>query len=1306
MKWRFSFWCQRIYHFILYFVATILILAAIIFTLTRSLTPLLNSHRVLFEELTTHLVHNPVTIGRVRLGWRGVQPEILLKNVTIYREENHVEFLHVQRFYLAVDLLHSLWHRKFLPSVITVDGVKLSVQQINNKTYLLNDVTVQSQDQATNIDLQKLQDWFLGQNTVSLQNISIDFFDKNKAFYPINIQMLTLTNNGLKHKLAGTINLRNTTSSLNLMLNAKGDLKDIEHLRISFYGSARNVNLQKWLASNTYYGYRLISGFGQIEAWLNWDHAHWQNQIVKLKLLSLGLQSLQNHQITVLKSLNGDFSWQPLTAQNGWKMMGNHLQIITPTAIWPEIHFAVQQNNLTKQSAALSATINYINLGDVRYLLQGSNFFTPQLQQVLQGTALSGSLQNASYSGLLQAGHLARYSLQGKLTDLSVKSWQNIPGVDHVNAVVQADQQHGFLQLMGNATALTMPELFLHPILFKQVAAKISWLHLTDNKWQVDVHPFTCSNADLTLDAKSKIIFNPANWLPYVDVQAKAILNDPAKLAFYLPTHGIGVHAQAWLDQAFLSGKPVTASMVLKGDLAKFPFTHEPDSTFQVDALIQDLDLRYSAEWPVLQHLQGSLHFSDNKMVADITSGTTLTATIQSAQVVIPEINKQIPVQVLVSAKAADNLQHLIDFLRATPLKDSVGKSLQQFKLLGPGQLDLKLIIPLTDVKATQVNGTIHLTQNAFYLRDNPLGLTNVTGDFNFTANSIDSEHLSGIFLAKPININIKTIHPASTDASAVFQFSTQADIAELKRQFLPAEVSLPIVGSSMMSGELVVNLNPENTSQDILRLSSDLSGVAINYPEPLLKTANEIMPLNITLHFNQSKPLELFFNLGNHLHSAWIFTHHQEHQFNLYAAAININNQLATLPKSQGVVINGNLTNFNWENWRPFLFINKHVKNNEHNKLVDQLMSLPFVATMHIDSLKLGDWSFQPADIKLERVNKSWVSSIVTKPIEGVITIPDDYPQKPLAAHFAHIYLDSTSASNHASTLDPKNIASFVATIDNLRYNDKDVGEVNVSITNIEQGILINKLQIREPLLNADLQGSWENKGAATQTSLTGNITSPNLQGLFNMWDFNSSLIAGHSTANIDFQWADSPFNFDLKKLTGDANVKLENGWIIDLDEATNKKLNMGRLLTLLSIRHFMFHINDLSRQGYSFDSLMAHLYFADGIVTTDDLATKGVVADIKAEGSVNLIKKLVDIRLGLVVNATSSLPVIATIASGFNPIVGVATWLADKAIHNAMSSVNHYKYSIQGPWSNPDVINLNEQQSQQQTNDDDARS
>ena len=118
---------------------------------------------------------------------------------------------------------------------------------------------------------------------------------------------------------------------------------------------------------------------------------------------------------------------------------------------------------------------------------------------------------------------------------------------------------------------------------------------------------------------------------------------------------------------------------------------------------------------------------------------------------------------------------------------------------------------------------------------------------------------------------------------------------------------------------------------------------------------------------------------------------------------------------------------------------------------------------------------------------------------------------------------------------------------------------------------------------------------------------------------------------------------------------------------------------------RRLSFNFSDLFEKGYSFDYIRGDYRLNKGDAFTDNMHIEGPVATVSVSGRIGLKAKDYNMRLGVNAHVTSSLPVIATVASSFNPLVGVATWAVDKVVSSQMSKVASSTYQVTGSWDNP---------------------
>src|SRR6185369_4634820 len=95
---------------------------------------------------------------------------------------------------------------------------------------------------------------------------------------------------------------------------------------------------------------------------------------------------------------------------------------------------------------------------------------------------------------------------------------------------------------------------------------------------------------------------------------------------------------------------------------------------------------------------------------------------------------------------------------------------------------------------------------------------------------------------------------------------------------------------------------------------------------------------------------------------------------------------------------------------------------------------------------------------------------------------------------------------------------------------------------------------------------------------------------------------------------------------------------------------------------RRLSLDFSDLFENGYSFDSIQGDFKLKNGNAVTQNASIKGVVAQVKIKGRFGLAAHDYDLRVDIEPHVTASLPVVAAIAAA-NPLVGVATWMVNKA-------------------------------------------
>ncbi|MBA2655268.1 MAG: hypothetical protein H0U71_09440 [Gammaproteobacteria bacterium] len=311
---------------------------------------------------------------------------------------------------------------------------------------------------------------------------------------------------------------------------------------------------------------------------------------------------------------------------------------------------------------------------------------------------------------------------------------------------------------------------------------------------------------------------------------------------------------------------------------------------------------------------------------------------------------------------------------------------------------------------------------------------------------------------------------------------------------------------------------------------------------------------------------------------------------------------------------------------------------------------------------------------------------------LKGQIKIPGDYPRSPLKIALQTVALMDDKLFENDLT--PKNIPPMDLTISNFKLKDKLIKNIDLKLRLEGNNLLIKQAVIKEDALLVNATGIWRLMNGQHQTVLNGRFESTNLGAILNKWQVTDNMVKGQGSGDFNMVWSDSPFDLKAKTLNGALNLHLTKGRITKLSNQANFGMDMGRILTLFSLqtlqRRLMLDFSDLTQPGFSFDDMRGLFRFKDGNVFTENASIDGPVAKVRINGRIGLIAKDYNLRLTINPYVTSSLPIVATLTAG--PIVGAATWLADKVLSRQVKQMTEIHYNVTGAWDKPNLKKLSE--------------
>ena len=258
---------------------------------------------------------------------------------------------------------------------------------------------------------------------------------------------------------------------------------------------------------------------------------------------------------------------------------------------------------------------------------------------------------------------------------------------------------------------------------------------------------------------------------------------------------------------------------------------------------------------------------------------------------------------------------------------------------------------------------------------------------------------------------------------------------------------------------------------------------------------------------------------------------------------------------------------------------------------------------------------------------------------------------------------------------------------IQDFRYGDWNLGIIDCKASSQESKWLVDYCKITAPSYSIQAEGEWSQKDSVNKTTAALNMTTSDLGKTLTRWGITPAVDARHGEIQFSGAWPGGFQDFSLARIVGQSLIVFRNGEITHLDTATEEKLGLGKLLSILSLqtlpRRLKLDFSDLVHKGYAFDAFRGNFAIAGGIMQTKDSVIDGPTASASINGNLDFVQQLYDLKVKIAPHLTSSLPIVATIAGG--PIIGAATWVASKIINQGMQKFSAYGYQITGPWKKP---------------------
>lgn len=1330
-------------------------LAVLVLSLRYLILPQVSDYKSEVEQMISASLGRRVEIAGLQARWSGLHPELQLTDVVLHDQAGAAA--------LSLPEVNATLSWLSLPlATLRFDKIELQKPSLA----MLRDRTGRLFVGGFYIDPKQKNDgkgldWVFDQHQISIRSGQLSWTDQQRGLPAIELSEVNfvLQNRWRRHQFA----LKALPpEQLAAPLDIRGDFQhkaftsrpsDFSGWSGDLYADLRQASLPGWLA---YAGLPLpiSSANGAVRAWLHLDQGRIAELTADLSLrqvagrLGEGLPTIDLQQLSgrVVLSEKQDFGKKYLPALFGkaghtlelqqLRLTGSDGQALAPMSLREE--FTPASGHQPQQ---VSVQIGYVDL----QVLAGLALHLPlpeDQRKMLADFAPSGQLKNfkASWKGVYPA--LASYQLAGEFQNLSLQAQPAqlaqartarqparaavpaIPGFSHLTGSLYANDQGGRFELDSQNLLLNMPGYFVDPAMpFAKLSMAAAWHFEKGDMLRFEIQKMEAQQDGMRLKLNGSHVFpmqqQGNNSQPgQVDLTAHADGVDLKQLDRYIPVI-TEPNLKHWLLTSIRDGRADDVSLILRGDLAAFPFAANDvhgrsKGEFVVRGKLNNARLDFTAGelaeggkaplWPWIEQINGSFVFERAQMEIYADTARTLGADLRRVKAVIPDLLAHDPV-LSIDGNAASSLQQMLAYVGASPVDGWLGHFLAEAKAGGNASLNLKLQLPLNHVEDTKVQGQLQFAGNEVSLQPAIPVVSGLNGRLDFNERGVALNTLKGSALGGALVIS----GGSQKDGSIRIRLDGSASGSGLT-DYLPEPARSQLAGKLIGTTRYQTSIAVKKQLPEII-IEAPLQGLALQLPAPLQKNASELLPLRIDIlpRVSEGSVLqdELRLRLGNLLQARYWRQKPNDKNADWQVLRGGIGINTAAPEPAAGVQMHVDVASLNLDEWQQLAQLSSGTGSSGSTGGNSAALSL--AAYLNADTLTLKTEQLQTAGKRLDQVllgmtreRNAWHGNIDARQMAGYFRWrePAGSAGSELMARFSRLSIPQSAASDVADLLEHRQATTRLPDLDinadQFELLNKQLGRLELRASN-RGSASGNEWHLDRVLLNNDdaelsATGQWSGK-AGGRTQLDFVLKLANSGQLLERFGFVNVIRGGRGKLEGRINWSGLPIAMDLPSMGGHLQIDIEAGQFMKVDPGAAKLLGVLSMQSLP--RRLTLDFRDVFSGGFAFDAITGSARIENGIAQTDNLKMRGVSATVLMGGSADIARETQQLHVAVipVVNAGA-----ASVVYGLavNPVIGLGTFLAQLFLREPLAKAFTFEYAVSGSWTDPVVKKLEHNSSQ----------
>ena len=1183
------------------------------------------------DELTTSIsaiIGESIQIKSLSASMRGFRPEVTMRGFRIENANHDGPSLDFERLNVGLDIVNTLVTRKPVVNFIDLAGAKVRLSQ--------------NPDGGISVGGLKSGDtplWLFAEGEVRFSDIDMEWDLANGGQpMPLGRAQIRLRNTGERHQLDAKVDLPGKLGKLvKVSVDINGNpLKSNEWVG-NAYLEAKRLREGAFIES---FPVRLHSGEAGLQAWAKWKGGAINEVISKLDLDrpvfvwrgSDGADGLLN-----LDKLKGWLIWHKL--DSGWSLTAKHFNLSQRGRAWPETDFAVAVGKGPDDALqSFRAAVNYLRFDDAEALINaGLPLLDKNVGETLRSFAPKGEIRDARLVYQTD-GH---FGFCGQLSDIAYTPPDGWPKIGKVNGRLCGNDLTGSLEFNAVKPEINLSSLWQKPIQPEVFSGNFQWIRSGHDALPLFQNPFDATK--MFADSAWRIVGNHIELVapglqlglgfaldlpageglsPAIDLKAHLHEVEAARLRDYLPMSAFNPSTAKWLGGAFVNGKLKTADVVLRGQLANFPF-RQGEGQFSAQVDTENLELDFNPDWPHLFDIKAKLQFSGSSLIVDSVGGRIGNIPFHAAHAETPDYlgNDWLSLNGNLDGEFATTMK----FLRQTPGRFIPDRLSRVAEPAGPYHLDLNLQIPLAPgMGDVGVGGLLQLKSGSLALKGSNLKVQGVTGELSFTGKGIEGKQLFANIMDEPVLFDV-----AHKQDNIHIDMLGKAGVPALRKAF-PGEFWKHAEGDFSYHANLQIPESLDTANKPMrFNLNTDLAGLELKLPAPMVKSADEKKAFNADLAMRRGDHLSLHLAYGNEGRARLLFSD---------ADALRLESGDVVWEKSQppasgerGLGLFLKLNKLDMGEWRR-LFAGMGV---------GLVKSVPHELDIQIGKLLWNGEDLGPLNLKGKPESGELLGELDCFLGKGsFIASYLESNQVLLRMNLEYLNLpkfaDEREGQPRVTAIDPAALPVLQLHTRHLMRQGMDFGGLELDTEHLTTGLNIKHLRLVAENHDIGLRGSWMRQNGHDETKLEGRLKINDLDQFLNLLGYGEEIFRTPTEAVISLVWEGAPQQFSAASVVGDIRFKMGRGRVLPVEPGASRALTMLNLQTLRKVLSVDF--SNLFGNGLAYDSMEGAFQLWGGQARTKGFLIDAVAGEILIMGRVGLVDHDVEQNISVIPQSQSS--------------------------------------------------------------------